>query len=51
MAAFPLAAAGINPLPCVEDENAYALEVTGDNMQPLYRDGNILIVSPQLRGA
>jgi phage repressor protein C with HTH and peptisase S24 domain len=32
--------------PCVEDENAYALEVTGDNMQPLYRDGNILIVSP-----
>ena len=32
--------------PCVEDENAYALEVTGDNMQPLYRDGNILIVWP-----
>ena len=32
--------------PCVEDENAYALEVTGDNMQTLYRDGNILIVSP-----
>ena len=32
--------------PCVEDENAYALEVTGDSMQPLYRDGNILIVSP-----
>ena len=32
--------------PCVEDENAYALEVTGDSMQPLYRDGDILIVSP-----
>jgi phage repressor protein C with HTH and peptisase S24 domain len=32
--------------PRVYDENAYALEVTGDNMQPLYRDGNILIVSP-----
>ena len=32
--------------PKVEDENAYALEVTGDSMQPLYRDGDILIVSP-----
>jgi phage repressor protein C with HTH and peptisase S24 domain len=31
---------------CVDDENAYALEVTGDSMQPLYRDGDILIVSP-----
>jgi len=30
----------------VDDENAYALEVTGDSMQPLYRDGDILIVSP-----
>ena len=32
--------------PKVDDENAYALEVTGDSMQPLYRDGDILIVSP-----
>jgi phage repressor protein C with HTH and peptisase S24 domain len=32
--------------PRVDDENAYALEVTGDSMQPLYRDGDILIVSP-----
>jgi phage repressor protein C with HTH and peptisase S24 domain len=32
--------------PRVNDENAYALEVTGDSMQPLYRDGDILIVSP-----
>jgi phage repressor protein C with HTH and peptisase S24 domain len=32
-------------------ETAYALEVTGDSMQPLYRDGNVLIISPteQLR--
>jgi len=30
----------------VDDENAYALEVTGDSMQPLYRNGDILIVSP-----
>jgi phage repressor protein C with HTH and peptisase S24 domain len=32
--------------PKVDDENAYALEVTGDSMRPLYRDGDILIVSP-----
>ena len=32
--------------PRVDDENAYALEVTGDSMAPLYRDGNIIIVSP-----
>jgi phage repressor protein C with HTH and peptisase S24 domain len=32
--------------PKVDDDNAYALEVTGDSMQPLYRDGDILIVSP-----
>jgi phage repressor protein C with HTH and peptisase S24 domain len=32
--------------PKVDDENAYALEVTGDSMKPLYRDGDILIVSP-----
>lgn len=34
------------PFPPVDDENAYALEVTGESMQPLYRDGDILIVSP-----
>ena len=27
-------------------KNAYALEVTGDSMKPLYRDGDVLIVSP-----
>jgi phage repressor protein C with HTH and peptisase S24 domain len=32
--------------PHVEDENAYALEVTGDSMLPLYRAGDVLIVSP-----
>ena len=32
--------------PRVDDENAYALEVTGDSMKPLYRDGDVLIVSP-----
>jgi phage repressor protein C with HTH and peptisase S24 domain len=32
--------------PALSDESAYALEVSGDSMQPLYRDGDIIIVSP-----
>ncbi|MCJ7599782.1 MAG: helix-turn-helix transcriptional regulator [Methyloceanibacter sp.] len=32
--------------PKVDDDNAYALEVTGDSMQPLYRKGDILVISP-----
>ena len=28
------------------DETVYALEVSGQSMMPLYRDGDILIVSP-----
>jgi phage repressor protein C with HTH and peptisase S24 domain len=32
--------------PRVDDDNAYALEVTGNSMQPLYRAGDVLIVSP-----
>ena len=37
--------------PGLGDGTAYALEVTGESMQPLYRDGDVLIVSPteQLR--
>ncbi|SDG90980.1 S24 family peptidase [Pelagibacterium luteolum] len=37
--------------PGLGDGTAYALEVTGDSMQPLYRDGDYIIVSPteQLR--
>lgn len=34
------------PFPDLNDENAYALEVTGDDMAPVYRDGDIIIVSP-----
>jgi phage repressor protein C with HTH and peptisase S24 domain len=30
----------------VEDEHAYALEISGDAMLPAYRDGTIIIVSP-----
>ena len=32
--------------PDVGDENAYALEVTGDSMEPFYRAGDIIVVSP-----
>jgi phage repressor protein C with HTH and peptisase S24 domain len=32
--------------PKVNDDNAHALEVTGDSMQPLFRKGDILVVSP-----
>ncbi len=32
--------------PSIEDDHTYALEVTGDSMQPLFRDGDIIIVSP-----
>lgn len=33
-------------LPDVRDENAYALEVSGDSMMPVYRDGDVIVVSP-----
>lgn len=32
--------------PKLDDPSIYALEVSGDSMEPLYRDGDILIVSP-----
>jgi phage repressor protein C with HTH and peptisase S24 domain len=32
--------------PQVDDEHAYALEVSGDSMEPAYRDGDIVVVSP-----
>jgi phage repressor protein C with HTH and peptisase S24 domain len=34
------------PFPAVNDENAYALEITGNSMEPAYRDGTVVIVSP-----
>ena len=34
------------PLPEVSDPNAYALEITGDSMEPVYRDGDYIVVSP-----
>lgn len=32
--------------PDLSNEKVFALEVQGDSMQPLYRDGDVLIVSP-----
>nr|WP_068428854.1 helix-turn-helix transcriptional regulator [Magnetospirillum sp. XM-1]CUW37460.1 putative Transcriptional regulator \ len=34
------------PFPEIGDPHAYALEVSGDSMEPLYRDGDVVIVSP-----
>ena len=33
-------------LPSVNDDHAYALEISGDQMSPVYRDGDIIVVSP-----
>jgi phage repressor protein C with HTH and peptisase S24 domain len=32
--------------PNLGDANAYALEICGDSMEPVYREGDIVIVSP-----
>ncbi len=33
-------------VPGVTDTQAYALEITGDSMQPVYREGDTIVVSP-----
>jgi phage repressor protein C with HTH and peptisase S24 domain len=32
--------------PAVNDEHAFALEISGQSMEPAYRDGDIILVSP-----
>ena len=32
--------------PAVNDEHAYALEISGNSMEPAYRDGDVIVVSP-----
>ena len=32
--------------PEIGDENAYALEISGDSMLPVYRDGDVIVVAP-----
>ena len=34
-------------VPRVTDNTAYALEITGDSMLPVYREGDTIIVSPK----
>jgi phage repressor protein C with HTH and peptisase S24 domain len=33
-------------LPSASDEHAYALEISGDQLRPAFRDGDIIVVSP-----
>jgi len=33
-------------VPGVTDQNAYALEITGESMLPVYREGDLIIASP-----
>lgn len=33
-------------MPEIGDQNAYALEISGNSMEPVYRDGDMVIVSP-----
>ncbi|HRK95349.1 MAG TPA: helix-turn-helix transcriptional regulator [Rhodospirillales bacterium] len=35
--------------PDARDEHAYALEIAGDSMEPVFRDGDVIIVSPLAR--
>jgi phage repressor protein C with HTH and peptisase S24 domain len=35
------------PFPEVGDPHTYALEISGDSMVPVYRDGDIVIISPE----
>ena len=33
--------------PDIRDRHAYALEIVGDSMEPVYREGDIVVVSPE----
>ena len=47
MAAFRSARAGTKSrFPRVNDEHAYALEISGNSMKPAYRKGDVIVVSP-----
>ncbi|MFQ5467674.1 MAG: helix-turn-helix transcriptional regulator, partial [Kiloniellaceae bacterium] len=34
-------------VPRIADPHAYGLEISGDSMEPVYRDGDVIIVSPE----
>lgn len=33
--------------PDIDDDNAYALEISGDSMLPVFREGDVIVISPQ----
>lgn len=35
------------PFPGMADDHAYALKISGDSMEPAYRDGDTVIISPE----
>jgi phage repressor protein C with HTH and peptisase S24 domain len=35
-------------LPAIDDEHAFALEISGEALAPLYRDGDVVLVSPAM---
>jgi phage repressor protein C with HTH and peptisase S24 domain len=43
---FPIAAEGTVRFPGLGDERVYALEITGDSMEPVFRSGALVIVQP-----
>lgn len=47
-AGFPVGAGWEDiAFPDTGDDNAYALEISGDSMNPVFRDGDRIVVSPQ----
>lgn len=43
---FPIGALETLRFPGLGDGRVYALEITGDSMEPVYRDGDVVIVEP-----
>jgi phage repressor protein C with HTH and peptisase S24 domain len=43
---FPIGAAETVRFPGLGDDRVYALEITGDSMEPVFREGDVVIVQP-----
>jgi phage repressor protein C with HTH and peptisase S24 domain len=43
---FPVGAAETVRFPGLGDDRVYALEITGDSMEPVFREGDVVIVQP-----
>lgn len=44
---FPIGADETVRFPGLGGERVYALEITGDSMEPVYREGDVVVVQPQ----